>query len=183
MKKIRCPKCDRFVAFDETQFPPGQALVLTCDWCGKEFKIKLKSKETTPQPTSGTMPTSTADDTPDLSSLPYLTVVENTFAYRQELPLPEGDNLIGRRNKGTDVDIAIDTNDPSMDRRHCYIHVRRKPTGEYACTLRDNQSICGTFHMNELLGPHDRLRLDDGAIITLGATTLIFHLPEEPTQE
>lgn len=178
MKKIRCPKCDRFVTFDETQYAAGQTLVLSCEWCGKEFKIKLKGKETSAPDAASTVQTPD-EDTADTTSQPYLTVVENTFAYRQELPLPEGDNLIGRRNKGTDVDVAIDTNDPSMDRRHCYINVRRKPTGEYVCTLRDNQSICGTFHMNELLGPHDRLRLDDGAIITLGATTLIFHLPEE----
>lgn len=192
MKKIRCPKCDRFVTFDETQYTAGQTLVLSCEWCGKEFKIKLKSKEA-PSPGTPVVPLPTADnsaapmladdETPDITTLPHLTVVENTFAYRQELPLAEGDNLIGRRNKGTDVDIAIDTNDPSMDRRHCYIHVRRKPTGEYVCTLRDNQSICGTFHMNELLGPHDRLRLDDGAIITLGATTLIFHLPTDQAAE
>lgn len=181
MKKIRCPKCDRFVTFDETQYTAGQTLVLSCEWCGKEFKIKLKSKEA-PAAGSNGVPLPSDEELPDINTLPHLTVVENTFAYRQELPLAEGDNLIGRRNKGTDVDIAIDTNDPSMDRRHCYINVRRKPTGEYVCTLRDNQSICGTFHMNELLGPHDRLRLSDGAIITLGATTLIFHLPDEQAQ-
>lgn len=182
MKKIRCPKCDRFVTFDETQYTAGQTLVLSCEWCGKEFKIKLKSKESSVANNSET-PLTPDEEVPDIHSLPHLTVVENTFAYHQELPLAEGDNLIGRRNKGTDVDIAIDTNDPSMDRRHCYINVRIKPTGEYVCTLRDNQSICGTFHMNELLGPHDRLRLDDGAIITLGATTLIFHLPEQQKQD
>lgn len=181
MKKIRCPKCDRFVIFDETQYAPGQTLVLSCEWCSKEFRIKLR-RNTSSSDATTTIRTSQEEST--LSrSFPYLTVVENTFAYQQELSLPEGDNLIGRRNKGTEVDIAIDTNDPSMDRRHCYINVCRKPTGEYVCTLRDNQSICGTFHKNQLLSPSDRLRLDDGAIITLGATTLIFHLPDEQRQD
>ena len=42
----------------------------------------------------------------------------------------EGDNLIGRRSKGTEVDIPIETSDPSMDRRHCIINVKRNKQGE-----------------------------------------------------
>jgi len=33
--------------------------------------------------------------------------------------------------------------------------------------------------MNELLGPKDRVRIEDGAIFTLGATTLILRAAEE----
>ena len=172
MKRLRCPRCDRYVVFDETRYTTGQTLVFVCPHCGKEFKIRL----------GGTAPSATEEDgdtsSPDLG---YITVVENTFAYRQQLPLHEGDNLIGRRNKGTDVDIAIDTNDPSMDRRHCYIHVKPSPTanGHPVYTLRDNNSSTGTFLMNNLLGPKDRVRITAGDIITLGATTLILHTPEE----
>ena len=32
--------------------------------------------------------------------------------------------------------------------------------------------------MNEVLGAKDRIRIEDGAIITLGATTLILHTVE-----
>ena len=59
-----------------------------------------------------------------------IVVVENVFGYKQVLPLKEGDNLIGRRSKGTDVDISIETSDPSMDRRHCVINVKRNKQGE-----------------------------------------------------
>ena len=45
-------------------------------------------------------------------------------------------------------------------------------------TLRDNDSVTGTFLMNELLGPKDRVRIEGGAIITLGATTLILRSAE-----
>jgi hypothetical protein len=31
--------------------------------------------------------------------------------------------------------------------------------------------------MNRILGDRERLRIEDGAIITLGATTLILHTP------
>ena len=45
--------------------------------------------------------------------------------------------------------------------------------------MRDNDSITGTFVMNDLLGPKDRIRLEDGSIFTLGATTLILRAAEE----
>ena len=96
------------------------------------------------------------------------------FAYKQVFPLHEGDNLIGRRNRGTEVDIPIESNDPSLDRCHCYINVKRNKQGELVYTLRDNNSITGTFLMNELLGPKDQIRLEDGDVVTLGATTLIL---------
>ena len=89
-----------------------------------------------------------------------------------------GDNIIGRRNKGDEVQVPIETNDPSMDRHHCVLNVKRGKTGRLIYTLRDNDSITGTFLMNEVLGNKDRVRIEDGAIITLGATTLILHAAE-----
>ena len=106
-------------------------------------------------------------------------VVENVFGFKQVLPLKEGDNVIGRRNKGTEVDVSIETADPSMDRRHCVINVRRNKQGKLIYTLRDNQSVTGTFLMNEILGDKDRVRIEEGAIITLGATTLILRVANE----
>ena len=61
-----------------------------------------------------------------------------------------------------------------MDRRHCIINVKKQKDGEIAFTLRDNDSITGTFLMNDLLGPKDRIRIEDGSVITIGATTLIL---------
>ena len=87
--------------------------------------------------------------------------------------------MIGRRNKGTDVDVSIETADPSMDRKHCVINVSRNKQGKLIYTLRDNQSITGTFLMNEILGAKDRVRMNEGDIITLGATTLILRVAEE----
>jgi pSer/pThr/pTyr-binding forkhead associated (FHA) protein len=65
-----------------------------------------------------------------------------------------------------------------MDRRHCILNVKRNKQGKLTYTLRDNESITGTFLMNEVLGAKDRIRIEDGAIITLGATTLILHTVE-----
>ena len=90
-----------------------------------------------------------------------------------------GDNLIGRANLGTDVDIAIETSDPSMDRRHCYINVSRDKSGRLTYVLRDNDSLTGTFYMNDLLEPRDRIVMNDGDVFTLGATSLILRSDTE----
>ena len=174
MKRVRCPKCDNYIQFDETKYEEGQSLVFVCDQCKKQFGIRIgKSKLN-----AANRGEDVVDETDGLQDYGNIVVVENVFAFKQVLPLKEGDNVIGRRSKGTEVDIPIESNDPSLDRRHCIIHVKRNKQGEVVYTLRDNDSVTGTFLMNELLGPKDRVRIEGGAIITLGATTLILRSAE-----
>ena len=174
MKRVRCPKCDHFIQFDETKYTDGQSLVFVCDNCQKQFGIrigvsKLRALQKEESKANALSEEQQAD------SVGTIVAVENVFGFRQEHPLHLGDNVIGRRNKGDEVDIPIETNDPSMDRRHCIINVKRNKGYGYIYTVRDNDSITGTFVMNEILGAKDRLRIEDGTIITLGATTLILH--------
>lgn len=174
MKRVRCPKCDNYIQFDETKYEEGQSLVFVCDQCKKQFGIRIgKSKLN-----AANRREEVVDETDGLQDYGNIVVVENVFAFKQVLPLKEGDNVIGRRSKGTEVDIPIESNDPSLDRRHCIIHVKRNKQGEVVYILRDNDSVTGTFLMNELLGPKDRVRIEGGAIITLGATTLILRSAE-----
>lgn len=174
MKRVRCPKCDHFIQFDETKYTEGQSLVFVCDNCQKQFGIRIgvsKLRSLQREENKGTAPTEESLK----EYVGHIIAVENIFGFRQEHPLQIGDNIIGRRNKGDDIHIPIETNDPSMDRRHCILNVKRTKTGNLIYTLRDNDSITGTFLMNEMLGAKDRVRVEDGAIITLGATTLILH--------
>ena len=102
-------------------------------------------------------------------------MIENAFAYKQELPLRLGDNVIGRKNKDTDgVDVPIVTSDPSMGRKHCVINVRQDAGGRFIYTLRDFPSLTGTFIRNTLVGKKERVRIDGGEIVTIGATTFIL---------
>ena len=102
-------------------------------------------------------------------------VIENVFGYKQIFPLKEGDNIIGRRCTGNnDITIPIETSDMSMDRRHCVINVKPNKQGKIIYTLRDYPSLTGTFLQSEILGDKDRIRIEDGEVITIGATTLIF---------
>ncbi|MBO5250912.1 MAG: FHA domain-containing protein [Bacteroidaceae bacterium] len=174
MKRILCPKCDNYITFDETKYSEGQSLVFICEHCKKQFSIRIgKSK------LKATRKEEVLDEQANSQDYGSIVVVENVFGYKQVLPLKEGDNVIGRRNKGTEVDVSIETADPSMDRRHCIIHVQRNKQGNLVYTLRDNQSITGTFLMNELLGAKDKVRIEEGAVITLGATTLILRVAEK----
>lgn len=174
MKRILCPKCDNYITFDETQYSEGQSLVFICEHCKKQFSIRIGRTKL-----KATRKEEVLDEQENSQDFGSIVVIENVFGYKQVLPLKEGDNIIGRRNKGTEVDVSIETSDPSMDRKHCVLNVRRNKQGEVIYTLRDNQSITGTFLMNEILGAKDRVRIEDGAIFTLGATTLILRAAEK----
>ena len=169
MKRIRCPKCENYITFDETKYNDGQSLVFVCEHCGKQFSIRIKPKQKEEEEKQAI----------NKKALGSITVIENIFGYKQNLPLFEGDNIIGRRCKGTEITTPIDSGDMSMDRRHCIICIQRNKEGKLIYTLRDNPSLTGTFLFNEILGDKDRISLDDGAIITIGATTFIFHTEEE----
>ena len=50
MKRIRCPKCENYLTFDETKYSEGQSLVFVCEHCKKQFSIRLgKTKMKAPQ--------------------------------------------------------------------------------------------------------------------------------------
>ncbi|MBP3712262.1 MAG: FHA domain-containing protein [Bacteroidaceae bacterium] len=169
MKKVRCPKCNSYTIFDETRYEPGQRLVFVCSQCNKQFAIRL------PEAKPGQKE---AEEEQQLY-LGSVIVVENAFHFRQEIPLDMGDNVFGRYVYGTNINKPIETVDPSVDTRHCIIRVQRNKNGELQYILRDAPSGTGTFYMNEILRDQDRIRLQNGSVITIGATTLILKLENE----
>lgn len=164
MKKVRCPKCNNYTIFDETRYEPGQRLVFVCSQCNKQFAIRM------PEP----KPAETSAEEEEPQNLGSVIVVENAFHYRQEIPLDMGDNVFGRYVYGTNINKPIETVDPSVDTRHCIIRVQRGKDGRLQYILRDAPSGTGTFYMNEILRDQDRIRLEDGSVVTIGATTLIL---------
>lgn len=169
MKRVRCPRCDNYITFDETLYQPGQSLIFECDHCSKQFSIKLGASKLAATQKDANRAHATLNE-----GFGSIEVVENVFGYRQSFALHEGDNIIGRYNRGDEVDIPIQTTDRSMDRRHCVITVKPNPDGTLTHTLRDFPSLTGTFLFNRILGDRERALIEDGAVITLGATTLIF---------
>ena len=172
MKRVLCPKCENYLYFDETKYGEGQSLVFECEHCGKQFSIRLGKSKVKALRKEENLEEEAEALKEELGSI---TIIENVFGYKQVLPLQEGDNVIGRRCVGSVINTPIESGDMSMDRRHCIINVKRNKQGKLVYTLRDAPSLTGTFLMNEILGDKDRIRVEDGAIITIGATTFILH--------
>jgi DNA-directed RNA polymerase subunit M/transcription elongation factor TFIIS len=169
VKRVRCPKCDNFILFDETKYEAGQSLVFECPQCGKQFGIKigvskLRNRQKDDNP----------DETVDESAAGAIVVIENVFHYKQVLPLHMGDNVIGRYMKGSGINCPIETVDPSIDMTHCIISVSRDKKGRLKYVLRDGPSNTGTFVGNDILGDRERRLIEDGTLFTIGATSIIL---------
>ncbi len=174
MKRVRCPKCDAYITFDETRYEAGQSLVFKCDSCGREFGIRIgvsKLRATQKEENAGRQ---AYDDAEPASAVGHLVVIENVFHYKQELPLVMGDNVIGRYQKGNPINCPFETVDPSVDLNHCTITVSRDKKGQLRYTLTDNNSNTGTFVDNVEIKPRERRLLEDGSLFTIGATSLIL---------
>lgn len=169
MKRVRCPKCDNFITFDETKYQSGQTLVFECPNCQKQFGIRMGvsrlrniQKEENPE------------EEVEEEGCGSILVIENVFHYKQVLPLHMGDNTIGRYMKGSKINTPIETNDPSVDMLHCVINVSRTKSGKLKYVLRDGPSNTGTFVDNEILGDRERRIIEDGTLFTIGATSIIL---------
>ena len=180
MKRVRCPKCDNYITFDETKYSAGQSLVFKCDQCGKEFGIRIgvsKLRNTQKQENA-----ELNDDSGERSSeeapCGSIVVIENVFHYKQIIPLHMGDNVIGRYQKGNPINTPFETVDPSVDLNHCTITVSRDKRGQLRYTLSDNNSNTGTFVDNIELTPRERRIIDDGTLFTLGATSILLRTVE-----
>ena len=62
-----------------------------------------------------------------------------------------------------------------MGRKHCVLNIKRNADGAFVYTVRDFPSLTGTFVGSVLVGKKEQVRLEDEAIVTLGATTFILH--------
>lgn len=178
MKRVRCPKCDNYVTFDETKYESGQSLVFQCEYCGKEFgirigvsKLKKLQKEENPNP----------EETDE--GFGSIIVIENVFHYKQVLPLKMGDNIIGRYMKGSKCNTPIETNDPSIDMNHCVINVSRDKRRKLKYILRDGPSYTGTFVDNEILGDRERRVIENDTLFTIGATSIILKTKDGENEE
>ncbi len=174
MKRVRCPKCEGFITFDETKYEAGQSLVFQCPNCGKEFGIRIGVSKL-----RATQKEEQLDEQANELGYGSIVVIENVFHYKQVIPLRFGDNTIGRYMKGCGLTAPIETNDPSIDIHHCVINVGRDKRGELKYVLRDGPSNTGTFVDNEILGDRERRVITSGTLFTIGATSIILRGVEE----
>ncbi len=180
MKRVRCPKCDHYIIFDETKYTEGQSLVFQCDECGKQFgirigtsKLKAMQKEDNPDERLrvGDQGLGMQVNEKDCGSI---VIIENVFHYKQVIPLQMGDNVIGRYQKGNPINTAFETVDPSVDLNHCTINISRDKRGKLRYTLSDNNSNTGTFVDNVEVKGRERRIIENGTLFTIGATSIIL---------
>jgi hypothetical protein len=169
MKRVRCPKCDNYITFDETQYEAGQSLVFKCDQCGREFGIRIGVSKL-----RNTQKDENPDEQENAEGCGSIVVIENVFHFKQVIPLRMGNNVIGRYQKGNPINTAFETVDPSVDLNHCTINVSRDKRGQLRYTLMDNNSNTGTFVGDVELQPRERRIIEDGTLFTLGATSIIL---------
>ena len=174
MKRVRCPKCDNYITFDETRYSEGQSLVFECHECGKKFGIRIGTSKL-----KATQKEENPDENANANGVGSIVVIENVFHYKQVIPLKMGDNVIGRYMKGSKTNTPIETNDPSIDINHCTITVSRDKKGQLKYTLRDGPSYTGTFVDNQILGDKERRVIENGTLFTIGATSIILKTSEE----
>lgn len=174
MKRVRCPKCDNFITFDETQYQSGQSLVFECPDCGKQFGIRIGTSKL-----RATQKEEKNDEKANENGYGSIVVIENVFHYKQVIPLKLGDNTIGRYMKGSKTNTPIETNDPSIDMLHCVINVSYDKKGKLKYVLRDGPSYTGTFVNNEILGDRERRIISEGTLFTIGATSIILRESED----
>lgn len=170
MKRVRCPKCDNYITFDETKYANGQSLVFECPQCGKQFGIRIGVSKSRNTPKNGT-----SDNETTAQTFGSIVVIENVFHYKQVIPLHWGKNIIGRYMKGSGINCPIETCDPSIDMHHCEIEVSRDKHNQLKYTLKDGPSYTGTFVDNKILGDRERRIIYDNTLFTIGATTIILH--------
>ena len=169
MKRVRCPKCDNYITFDETKYEAGQSLVFKCDQCGREFGIRIGVSKL-----RNTQKEENPDEQENAEGCGSIVVIENVFHFKQVLSLRMGNNVIGRYQKGNPINTAFETVDPSVDLNHCTLNVSRDKRGNLRYTLMDNNSNTGTFVGDVELQPRERRIIEDGTLFTLGATSIIL---------
>lgn len=169
MKRVKCPKCDNSVVFDDSNYQNGQTLIFRCAYCKRDFGVKVGTLM---------MKNNHEEKIIDEHKLDkqygYVVVLENKFAFKQIFPLELGDNVFGRYLKGNNINKPIITSDPSVDTLHCIINVKIDKNNNIVYTIKDAPSNTGTFCMNSILKNNEKRVIYDGTIINIGATTMIL---------
>ena len=137
MKRVRCPKCDHYIIFDETKYAEGQSLVFQCDESRKQFGIRIGTSKL-----KATQKEDHHDEDANENGCGSIVVIENVFHFKQVIPLVMGDNVIGRYQKGNPINTPFETVDPSVDLNHCTINVSRDKRGDLCYKAKIGRASC-----------------------------------------
>lgn len=169
-KKINCPYCEAEL---QVKIPDGEHDRIVCEVCKRPIMLYRTEAASLRHQDRSTRAVSLEGELFSEDQV-YLEFVETHFAKPQNIQIPEGRSLLGRYNPRSTARLQVLTDDPSIDRQHAWISLNKKGWVE----IEDNDSMTGTFVNGLELDPGERRRLDDGDVLTFGATTAIIHLTE-----
>ncbi len=172
MKRVRCPKCDSYITFDETKYKAGQALVFQCPACNKQFGIRLGAAAV-----KNTQDEQDTDQEEAEAKKDYgcIVLIESPYHYKQVVPLHYGVNVIGRYMKTNNINCPIETGDLNIDYNHCSITISKDKKGRLKYVLKDGPSYNGTFIKNERLGDKEQRVIYDNDLVNIGISSFILH--------
>lgn len=170
---MRCPYCEETIEVDTTGVAAEQPTKVLCPHCHKPTLIYATEGEAVAHTDRSVAAVSVERIAFDKSCI-YLEVIANQFGATQLIQIPEGEQILGRFNPKSRATLQVVTNDPSMDRNHSVLRLSKKGILD----VEDNDSMTGTFLNGLEILPGDRRRLADGDVLTLGATSVIVHMPQ-----
>lgn len=177
MKFIVCPFCKSHLGQD--RFPrsrrSGGRVVMLCPTCRRRLAFTIREEEAQASQNNAEKGERNLSGASVETGI-LLHVIENVFGYDADFILDQGINRVGRYNdKNSILEVPVRTSDPSMDRNHCLITVQKHPSnGLLEAVIMDDDSMTGTFINTRELDPGEKHLLQDGDVITLGATSIIF---------
>ncbi|MDO4771599.1 FHA domain-containing protein [Porphyromonas sp.] len=177
MEKTKCPYCRSNIEVAVPSVKDHGAELNLCSKCHKPIAVyscRANSMQHTDRSVKAIVVTPTIDQDTD----PWLEIVENQFTLQQDYPIPMGTSILGRQNKDSSADIQVFSADPSMSRNHIKIS-RRK----HVISIQDYESNTGTFINGRLLGRGEQAHLKDGDVLSLGALSIIVHMPNQEEEE
>ncbi len=169
--KIACPYCAKDIEIIPPNVVKAKAEKVVCPHCHRP--IAVYASQATLQMHRDRAVKAVAVSLHDFSEQdPYLEIVESRLADSQRLPIPIGESVLGRFTPNSKAEIQVLTDDIDLGRNHARLWLTKKGS----LSVADNDSVSGTYVNGQPLAPTDKVRLWDGDVLTLGATTFIVHL-------
>lgn len=175
--RLRCRKesCGKEYLVKKSALEPhrGKALRIKCIHCGLPSVFRIGPQKATgilesERPTEISIKKRLEEKVSDHKIRLHILAGEESD--EQIIPMNTGKNRVGRKSKGTEIEIPLRTKDKIMSRNHCTIEVLNNPeNGECSIVLSD-QSRNGTKVNGKLIEPGEEVFIDEEDIITMGKT-------------
>lgn len=174
---ITCSNCSKVSRTQVLELYHNKTINVPCHQCGTKNKVFIPE----PKPVSGNLKAENSFANKLLSKMAARIIIsESIDVKRQSFILIDGDNTIGRKSNGYNIDIPIICADIFMSRRHCIIHSKlNSKTNQKFYTIREIESKNKIILNDRLMESDEELVLKNGDKIILGTTLLHFETNEK----